>query len=279
SLDRVTLRIASQDVAVEGGRAEARDRVVLMYMAAGAGPEAGLLGGSEDGFGAQVAYLGALAEQDREFVQRLAASRTDLSRLAESVRRSLADQRGIVDEAADQVAARRRELSAAEGVAAEVRAQWEREEAERRRIAEEERLRLEEEERLRLEEEEQQRQEAQAAIEEAAAAASAAGWTPGSGVEPWRLLVARYFPDRLVEEALSVMRCESLGNPLAVNVFSGAAGLFQQMPYYWPSRAANAGWAGASIFDPEANIAVSAWLVLRSEEGGSDPWSHWSCKP
>lgn len=64
-----------------------------------------------------------------------------------------------------------------------------------------------------------------------------------------------------------------------VNPYSGASGLFQHMPYYWPARAEKAGWAGADIFDPEANIAVSAWLVLRSEREGKGSWAHWTCKP
>ena len=65
-------------------------------------------------------------------------------------------------------------------------------------------------------------------------------------VERWRPLVAAYFPAALVDEALAVMRCESLGDPSIVNPVSGAAGLFQHMPRYWPARAAAAGFPGAS---------------------------------
>jgi peptidoglycan hydrolase CwlO-like protein len=280
SLDRIADRMTAQDAAIEDADDDARERITRMYMAAGAGREAGLLAGSGTDLGARVAYLGALADREREFVTRLTASRADLERLSATVRRNLTEQQAVVEAAAAELAAIRDALAEAEGVAAELQAQWQREEEERRRLAEEERLRREEEERLRLEEEERQRQEALAAIEEAAATANAAGWTPGSGVEPWRPLVARYFPEHLVEEALAVMRCESLGNPVVVNPYSGASGLFQQMPFYWPSRAEAAGWSGASIFDPEANIAVSAWLVMRSEESHAEgAWGHWSCKP
>jgi hypothetical protein len=92
-----------------------------------------------------------------------------------------------------------------------------------------------------------------------------------AGVEPWRRLVASYFVDSDVDLALSVMWCESKGDPNAANPRSSARGLFQNMEKYWFERSAAAGWAGASIFDPEANTAVAAWLVY---QGGG--WSHWN---
>jgi soluble lytic murein transglycosylase-like protein len=94
-----------------------------------------------------------------------------------------------------------------------------------------------------------------------------------AGVEQWRTLVAAYFAPEHVEAALRVMACESAGDPDARNP-SGASGLFQHMVRYWPERAAKAGWAGASVFDPAANVAVAAWL----SDGGAD-WSHWTCRP
>jgi len=100
-----------------------------------------------------------------------------------------------------------------------------------------------------------------------------------ANVERWRRLVEKYFPADRVEEALYVINGESGGNPRAVNRTSGAAGLFQHMPQYWAARAANAGFPGASIFDPEANIAASALLVKGSLSRGRDAWSHWSVKP
>jgi soluble lytic murein transglycosylase-like protein len=92
------------------------------------------------------------------------------------------------------------------------------------------------------------------------------------GVEVWRGLVAEFFPADQVDRALRVMWCESKGDPGAVNGRSGAAGLFQHLPKYWDDRAAKAGWAGADIFDPTANVAVAAWLW---RWGG---WGHWSCR-
>ena len=91
------------------------------------------------------------------------------------------------------------------------------------------------------------------------------------GVERWRPLVEKYFPASQVATAMRVLRCESGGDPNAYNARSGASGLFQHLKRYWPSRADAAGWAGASVFNGEANIAVSAWLQ------GRDGWRHWTC--
>ncbi len=92
------------------------------------------------------------------------------------------------------------------------------------------------------------------------------------GVEAWRPLVEQYFKPEDVAWAMRVMKCESGGNPNAKNSSSGASGLFQHMPQYWDGRASKAGFPGASIFDPEANIAASAYLFYHGGPG------HWSCK-
>lgn len=90
-----------------------------------------------------------------------------------------------------------------------------------------------------------------------------------SMVERWRPLVEKHFPEGMVAKALRVIYCESRGNPDAVNDSSGASGLFQHLPRFWPQRSQAAGFAGASIFDPEANIATAAFLATR------DGWRHW----
>lgn len=73
--------------------------------------------------------------------------------------------------------------------------------------------------------------------------------------------------------AVRVSACESGHNPRAYNGSSGASGLFQQLARYWPGRAAQYGFAGASAFDPWANAMVSAGMVR--DTGG---WSHWVCR-
>jgi soluble lytic murein transglycosylase-like protein len=98
-------------------------------------------------------------------------------------------------------------------------------------------------------------------------------------VEEWRSLVEQFFAAELVDGALTVMQCESRGDPLAYNPVSGASGLFQFIPSTWAWAASGAGVGGASPFEPNANTATAAWLVQRSIDQGKAPWAHWSCKP
>lgn len=78
-----------------------------------------------------------------------------------------------------------------------------------------------------------------------------------------------------VHRFLRIMQCESAGLPDAKNPNSSASGLMQHLTRYWPDRAERAGRPGADVFDPAANIWVSAWLALAAPEGG---WQHWVCK-
>lgn len=89
-------------------------------------------------------------------------------------------------------------------------------------------------------------------------------------VSDWRPLVAAFFKPQHVDRALRIIRCESGGRPDAKNPGSTASGLFQHLASMWPERATEAGWDGADVFDPVANVAVAAWLVYH---GGG--WSHW----
>lgn len=87
----------------------------------------------------------------------------------------------------------------------------------------------------------------------------------------WSSLVEAYFAPADVTRALWVIHCESSGDPNAVHPSSGASGLFQHLPKFWDDRSTQAGRSGASILDPDANVAVAAWLVY---SGGG--WRHWS---
>jgi soluble lytic murein transglycosylase-like protein len=100
-------------------------------------------------------------------------------------------------------------------------------------------------------------------------------WPTGPGPEGWRTLIEEYFRAGDVARAMRVMACESLGDPNARNPRSGASGLFQHMPRYWSERSASAGFGGRSIFDPEANVGVAAWMIYEYPGGG---WKHWVCK-
>jgi hypothetical protein len=91
-------------------------------------------------------------------------------------------------------------------------------------------------------------------------------------VERWRPVVDTYFPEDRVDWALRIIECESHGDPEAKNPTSSASGLFQHLGSLWNERTLAAGWEGADIFDPFANIAMAAWLF---ETGGP---GHWVCK-
>ena len=73
--------------------------------------------------------------------------------------------------------------------------------------------------------------------------------------------MAAYFSPSMVDQALSIIQCESLGDPNAYNPYSGASGLFQFLPGTWAVTSVKAGFGGASVFDPEANVASAAWLT------------------
>ena len=92
-------------------------------------------------------------------------------------------------------------------------------------------------------------------------------------------MVEQYFPSDMVDDALVVIACESNGDPVAENPYSGAAGLFQFIPSTWAWAAPGAGFSGASVFEPEANVGAAAWVVQQSIDREAHPWAHWSCRP
>jgi len=135
----------------------------------------------------------------------------------------------------------------------------------------------------RVREDERRRQEERAppAPEPPAGGAPPPGdrtWDHPPNVERWRPLAAAWFPANRVEEALRILGCESNGNPDAYSPYSGTSGLFQFLPGTWAGAAPSAGWSGHSVFDPEANIAVAAWLANRYQELGKGYWSAWGCR-
>ena len=103
-------------------------------------------------------------------------------------------------------------------------------------------------------------------------------WNHPPSVEQWRPLVQQFFPGNRVEEALRIIDCESNGDPDAYNPYSGASGLFQFLPSTWASTAPRAGYGGHSAFEPEANVALAAWLANRYQELGQYYWRAWNCR-
>ena len=134
-------------------------------------------------------------------------------------------------------------------------------------------------------------------------------------VEYWRPLVTEVFTswgiEQEVDNALAIIRCESVGDPFSRNVSSDTRGLFQHRPfaiesqapknYFWGERVQQVidghldkavGFpsdpALADPFDPVHNANMAALLVWQSinhpEWGGPwgdsfawYPWGHWHC--
>lgn len=89
-------------------------------------------------------------------------------------------------------------------------------------------------------------------------------------VERWRGLVERFFVGWTVDKVLTIMTCESHGNPTAEN---GVHKGLMQVSQYWHQAKADALFGpGANLFDPEVNIAVS-----RVISDGED-FSAWECQ-
>jgi len=139
------------------------------------------------------------------------------------------------------------------------------------------------------------------------------GWNGSDGAEQWRGLVTTVFTQwglheevcgtganadkcigSQIENALTIMTCESRGQPNVVNYRSGTTGLFQHRPSFWDARTARvrdhfAGFAvNATAYNPDHNIMVAALLVWESREAlignssrsgpwddGPEPWGHW----
>ena len=91
--------------------------------------------------------------------------------------------------------------------------------------------------------------------------------------EGWINLVSAEFPSHLWGDAIEMIRCESGGDPGAVNQSgSGALGLFQIKPEFW-GHLLN---PGESLLDPRVNIRVGAVITGSTPD---DPWKWWgACK-
>jgi hypothetical protein len=106
-------------------------------------------------------------------------------------------------------------------------------------------------------------------------------WPPipiSSATYRWRSLLETHFASDLVLDALVIIQCESVGDPDAINPYSGASGLFQFMPGTWAVASVEAGVADRSVLDGEANIIAASWLAEYYRSRGLDPWRPWVCR-
>ena len=102
-----------------------------------------------------------------------------------------------------------------------------------------------------------------------APAATPATFTPppGSGGDGLAAIYAVFGGSPGLSWALRVANCESHYNPLAVNRYSGASGLFQFMPSTW-----NANFPGQNIWDPYAQARAALVFYNAGRQ------SAWTCK-
>jgi hypothetical protein len=284
-LESILDQVAAGEVRLSQARSLALSRARSLYVSAGSGLQGGVIvGGGAADASVRFAYAVALSDRDREVVNGLVAAGDDLRRLQAYLRGRASEQEEMSRRLADLETQAGETLVTAEAEYARVMSAWE--------IQEAERIRREQEAREAATSTTTMPHSTSTTHPDVGTTTTTSAPTsttppppPVSGgafrpmVERWRSLVAVYFPAELVDQALAVMDCESFGDPTITNHHSGAAGLYQHMPRYWPSRSAAAGFPGASIYDGEANIAASAWLVDRSMDAGLDPWFHWACRP
>lgn len=88
-----------------------------------------------------------------------------------------------------------------------------------------------------------------------------------------RTLVSLYFEPADVNQAVRIAWCESRFDPSAMDLRTGGKGLFNHLPQYWEDRAANAGFPGADVHDPEASVAAAAWEVYNGAG-----WDVFNCR-
>ena len=89
------------------------------------------------------------------------------------------------------------------------------------------------------------------------------------GVERWRTLVAAWFPADKVDEALSIISCESGGDPSIPNPTSSALGLWQFLKGWYTGK-----WSDTvGVFDPLDPVASMRAAAIVSKNGTN--WGDW----
>ena len=96
---------------------------------------------------------------------------------------------------------------------------------------------------------------------------------PSGDLFDW--LKAAGWPDRLLDEAVRVVSCESNGHPSSYRTDSDVWGLFQLWSGWWTYYGLN--WEEWS--DPVANARLARWVYTYDIERGQPEWNQWQCKP
>ncbi len=107
-------------------------------------------------------------------------------------------------------------------------------------------------------------------------------------VEQWRPLVAEIFPADEVDDVLSVIACESQGNPNAryMEEWGVESVGLMQVNEGWLTGWSRPEWSILShneqpvdLTDPATNIQAAKFIRFFEDATEQEPWSQWACKP
>lgn len=107
-------------------------------------------------------------------------------------------------------------------------------------------------------------------------------------VEQWRPLVEEFFPADEVDDVLSVMACESHGNPNTryMEEWGVESVGLMQINEGWLTGWSRPEWAILShngqpvdLTDPATNLQAAKFVRYFEDATGLDPWSQWACQP
>ena len=107
-------------------------------------------------------------------------------------------------------------------------------------------------------------------------------------VEQWRPLVEEFFPADEVDDVLSVMTCESHGDPNTryMEEWGVESVGLMQINEGWLTGWSRPEWSILShngqpvdLTDPATNLQAAKFIRFFEEETDQEPWSQWACKP
>lgn len=106
--------------------------------------------------------------------------------------------------------------------------------------------------------------------------------------EQWRPLVAEIFPADEVDDVLSVMACESRGNPNTryMEEWGVESVGLMQINEGWLTGWSRPEWSIRShngepvdLTDPATNLQAAKFVRYFEDTTGLEPWSQWACQP
>jgi len=107
-------------------------------------------------------------------------------------------------------------------------------------------------------------------------------------VEQWRPLVEELFPAEEVDDVLSVMACESHGNPTTryMEEWGVESVGLMQINEGWLTGWARPEWSILShngqpvdLTDPSTNLQAAKFIRHFEDATEQAPWSQWACQP